>query len=73
MPSLNHTPDAYPSPAHRVSQDGLGSGLPNAIDVLEGNLNSLSVGDLDVVDTEVLDPQGCPTRRCGLGRDRARR
>lgn len=42
---------------YSVPQDGLGSGLANAEDVLQRNLNPLAVGDLNVVHTQVLHPQ----------------
>ena len=48
---------------HRVAQDGLGSRLANSINVLEGDLDPLPVGNLNVVHAEILDPQWS-TARC---------
>lgn len=49
-----------------VPQDRLCSGLSDAVDVLKGDFNPLLRGDLDVVDTQVLNAKGNATRSSHL-------
>ncbi len=51
---------------YRVAEDGLGRGLADAIDVLEGDLDTLAIGNLDVVNAEILDDKGSAPRSCHL-------
>jgi hypothetical protein len=47
---------------HSVPEDGLSSGLTHTVDVLQRDLNALVVGDLNVVHTDVLNPQRSAAR-----------
>ena len=48
---------------YRIAENGLGGGVPDAIDILQGVFNALLVGNFDTTHTSCLNLQGSASER----------